>query len=310
MKRIIICCLMLFIFGILSNGVLAQEWEVYEDENIVMNYPVEWDVYEFPESEEHKIMFTAPGWTEEEGGTIIAYSLVSFPGSYDSLTENNKNEYVSGFTEPFKEMYDKVTVDSSKIISVGEFDALKIDITLEIEDIIFKQIAVIIFDGDRYHLLTYGAKSYEYEDSVNLFDEAVNSFKIKEPHEIPVGYVNLADQKTFLYASFVILLLITIFGIYRLIKTKDNKKPQTKNVESYKNIAKKANIAMWIGIIGDWFLGIGILFYLFLISIFVLLICSILLIDTTERKYAKSNLFFVIFLLIAFVVGYFIGFVS
>lgn len=317
MKRIINYCSILFIFAILSNMVLAQELKIFENEEISLEYPSNWGVYEVPNSTANTIFFTAPGWSQENGGTIIGYSLFSFPGSYDTLNERNKEEYTKGVLEGMKKkfedegIYDEIEIVASEIISVGNFTALKIDLNLHAQSILLKQRAIIISDGDRYHALTYVAKSNDYSDSINLFDDVVKSFKIKQPHEIPVGYVNLANQRTFIYASFVIYLLLTIFGIFKLVKTKDSKfQSKIKNAETYKNIAKKANIAMWIGIIGNWFFGIKILFYLFLISIFALLICSILLIDTKERKFAIINILGSVIFLIAFVVGYLIGFVS
>ena len=311
-NRIFVLILFLSIIFLTDiNQVSAKNFTVYSDDKISLKYPSGWGLYEVPNSKTYAKLFTAPGWSLDEGGTIISYSLVSFPGSYDTLSEKNKDEYIKGVLKAIQEqqVYDKIEIVSSEIISVGNFTALMIDLDYYTKSVLIKQRMIYISDGDRFHMLTYGSKG-SYEKFLPLFQETVNSFSVKNPHITPFGYVNLSNQKTYLLSLLVILFLLSIFGVYKLIKTKDTKLKHKENERFYKNIIKTANIAIWVAIIGDWVFGIKITFYLFVVSVFSILICSIILLDTKERKYVKSNLYFVIFLIIASLIGYFIGFIS
>lgn len=228
MKRILSKLNVLFLLIILLNTASAENFFVYENSEILLEYPSNWNFREVPNSEAGTIIFTEPKWTEENGGAIISYSMLTFPESSTVFNENNKEDFVKGFLESMN--YQDVSQLSSEIISINDASSLKIDFTYRVESIDFRSSSIFVADGDRIHTLSYLARSDDFDYYYSTFDKIVTSFRILNPREIStVGYrepTSTEKAKRFgaIFATEILPIIIGLYLVSRLFRKKSSKK--------------------------------------------------------------------------------------
>jgi len=173
-----IICLNIFI-----STASSEEFIVYEDSEIFLRYPSNWNVQKAQNSDAGTIIFTEPNWTKENGGSIVSYSVSTFSENF-IFDETNKDNFVNGYLEGLRGNGVDVTFLSSKIISIDIFSALKFEYIIRINPIEFKSRSIFVADGDRIHMLSYSTTLEDFDTYKSTFDEIIASFRIKEPHEI------------------------------------------------------------------------------------------------------------------------------